>query len=176
MNGDDLLFDRDQVVVLLHELSEELEARGVRGNLFLVGGAAMAIAYGRDRLTQDVDAVFEPKTVIYEAATAVALRRGVRKDWLNDAVKGFLLGVDPDATTFMDEPGLSVQIASPRYLFVLKALAARVDRDAEDLITLYRLSGFETIEEALSYVEASAPAGMLKPKTGYLLRELLADG
>jgi hypothetical protein len=117
MNGDDILLDRDQVIALLRELSEELAARGVRGNLFLVGGAAMAIAYGRDRLTQDVDAVFEPKTVIYEAATAVALRRGMRTDWLNDAVKGFLMGADPDA---------------------------------------------------------SAPAGLVKTKTVYLLRELLA--
>jgi uncharacterized protein YdeI (YjbR/CyaY-like superfamily) len=34
----------------------------------------------------------------------------------------------------MDEPGLTVQSASPRYLFVLKAMAARVDRDARDLL------------------------------------------
>jgi hypothetical protein len=37
--------------ILLDELSEELEAQGIHGDLFLVSGAAMALAYSRRRAT-----------------------------------------------------------------------------------------------------------------------------
>lgn len=167
------MLDRDDIERLLREVAAELAERDVRGHLFLVGGAAMALAYGRTRVTRDVDDVFEPKQRVYAAAQVVGRRHGLGDDWLNDAVKGFLHGADPDATTFLDEPGLTVQIASPRYLFTLKALAARVDRDAADLVTLYRRCGFTSVDEALDHVEQTVPAGLVVPKTEFLLRELL---
>jgi hypothetical protein len=164
---------RDDVRRLLEEVADELASRRVRGKLFLVGGAAMAVAYGRDRVTRDIDAVFEPMETVYEAARVVGRRNGLPADWLNDGVKAFLHGADPDATTFLDTPGLTVQVASPRYLFTLKALAARVDRDAADLVTLYGLCGFASVDEALDHLERTAPSGLLKPKTEFLIRELL---
>jgi len=167
------LFDRDAIEGLLRELGERLAERGVQGRLFVVGGAAMALAYGRRRTTRDVDAVFHPKEVIYEVARQIARERGLAHDWLNDGVKGFLVGDDPDSTTHLDEPGLRVEVASPRYLFVLKALAARVDRDAGDLLKLFDLSGFRDVDDALDHVQQHAPAALLGPKTEFLLRELL---
>lgn len=169
------LLDREEIGELLRELARKLEARGVQGRLFVVGGAAMALAYGRGRATQDVDAVFEPKEVVYEAAREVAQERGLAADWLNDGVKGFLVGTDPDASTHLDEPGLRVEVASPRYLFVLKALAARVDRDARDLVHLFNICGFRDVDAALEHVQKHAPSSLLQPKTEFLLRELLAD-
>jgi hypothetical protein len=69
--------------------------------------------------------------VIYRAAQRVGDRRGLPPDWLNDGVKGFLPGPDPGATVLFDRPGLAVRIASPRYLFAMKVLAARVERAAQ---------------------------------------------
>ena len=66
-----------------------------------------------------------------------------------------------------------VQVASPHYLFTLKALASRVERDAADLATLYRLCGFGSVDDALDHVGQMAPAGLLRSKTQFLLRELL---
>jgi len=170
------LFDRAAIEGLLRELGERLAQRDVQGRLFVVGGAAMALAYGRGRATRDVDAVFEPKRVVHEVAQQLAAERGLAGDWLNDGVKGFLVGADPDAVTYLDEPGLRVEVASPRYLFVLKAMAARVDRDAGDLLTLFDVCGFRDIDEALDHVQRHAPASLLQPKTEFLLRELLGDG
>ncbi|HEY5044406.1 MAG TPA: hypothetical protein VII53_00955 [Solirubrobacteraceae bacterium] len=47
---------------------------GVRGQIFIVGVAAMALAYSTRRVTKDIDAVFEPKSAISlpDPAPAVA--------------------------------------------------------------------------------------------------------
>lgn len=55
----------------IHALLVELCERAVKADLFLVGGAAMALAYNTRRATRDVNAVFEPKQMVYEAAAAV---------------------------------------------------------------------------------------------------------
>jgi hypothetical protein len=171
------MLSKDDIARLLNELADELEARGIHGDLFLVGGAAMALAYSARRATRDLDAVFEPKQVIYEVARRVGNRHGLPDDWLNDGVKGFLPGSDPGATVLFDRPGLAVRIASPRYLFAMKMLAARVERDADDIEVLYRLSGFRTVEEALDHVQLLYPHQPVPPKAQYLLQELFpADG
>lgn len=168
------MLDRARIAGLLDLLAGELQRRGIDAELFLVGGAAMALAYDSRRATADLDAVFEPTDGVREAAKAVATREGLPADWLNDAVKGFVLGADPNATVFLDRPGLTVRIASPTYLFVMKAVAARVERDADDLLTLFRLCGFTDVDEALNTVAATLPPTMVvQPKTMFLLRELL---
>lgn len=98
------LLSRADLLSLLEAVSDELAAAGVRGELFLVGGAAMALAYDVRRSTRVLDAVFEPKEAVYRAARAVAARRGLRPDWLNDAVKGFLPGDDPTPPSTSSDP------------------------------------------------------------------------
>lgn len=49
---------------------------GVRGEMLIVGGAAMALAYNTRRATRDIDAVFEPKATIHQAAQTVATTHG----------------------------------------------------------------------------------------------------
>jgi hypothetical protein len=48
-------------------------ARRARAELFLVGGAALAVAYDATRATRDLDAVFVPASIVRQAATAVGL-------------------------------------------------------------------------------------------------------
>jgi hypothetical protein len=136
----------------------------------------MALAYNARRATRDIDGVFEPKRVIYEAAARIAARHqgSVPDDWLNDAVKGYLLGEDPDATVVFQHPGLNVRVASPRYLFTMKVAASRVEQDDDDIAVLYRLSGFTSVGEALDYIAASYPHLRLEPKAEYLLEEIAA--
>ena len=75
---------------LFGELAAELDANGVRAELFLVGGRAIALCFDGRRTTRDLDAVFAPTTAVRHAAAAVAGREGLGPEWLNDAVKGFL--------------------------------------------------------------------------------------
>src|SRR5882724_1745796 len=62
----------DDIRLLLDDLSAELATRGARADLFLVGGAAIAIAYDKTRSTRDLDAVFLPTNVVRQSALAVA--------------------------------------------------------------------------------------------------------
>jgi hypothetical protein len=108
--------DRAEIVDLLTRLAGRLAERGVRGEMYVVGGAAIALAYDERRSTHDIDAVFEPRMVIYDEAAALATELDLPQGWLNDAVKGFLTGPDAEAVSILDLPGLAVATASPRIL------------------------------------------------------------
>lgn len=58
---------RVELVALLTELGQLLAQRRVQGDLMVVGGAVMALAYNTGRLTTDIGGIFEPKAVIYES-------------------------------------------------------------------------------------------------------------
>ena len=80
---------REDIRSLLDDLSAELAARGARAELFLVGGAALAVAYDATRATRDLDAVFIPTDVVRQAAATVAEPRDWRKTGPTTRFKGF---------------------------------------------------------------------------------------
>lgn len=84
------MFDAKDLRRLFELLSAELGKAGVRGELFVVGGAVMCLAYGARETTRDVDALFRPAGAVRAAAARVATQAGIEADWLNDAVKGYL--------------------------------------------------------------------------------------
>lgn len=173
----DRLLHRERIVELLAELGRRLHQRGVRGELFVVGGAAMALAYNTRRTTVDVDAVFEPKQSVYEAAREVAEEHGLPEDWLNDGVKGLLPGTDRDAREILELPGINVSVPSTRYLLALKVAAARIDRDADDIRVLADRLGLETAAEVLAVTEQVMVRrpDRLTPKVRFLVEELFVD-
>lgn len=167
-----VLFNRDDLLAALRALDEELGRAGVRGEVFVVGGAAMALAYDARRATVDVDAVFAPSAEVRSAAVRVAEQLGFEPDWLNDAAKAFLPGDDPDRIEVYEGAHLSVAAASPRFLLTMKLLAARVERDQDDIRTLYSLCGFTTAEEGIGLVASAYPEGLIPPRARFLLEEL----
>lgn len=145
--------DRKEIIAALTELAAELQRRGTSADMYVVGGAAIALAYDERRSTRDIDAVFEPKNVVYEAAAAVAARRDLPGGWLNDAVKGFLIGDDPAATPVLDIPGLRCLAASPKTLLALKVLAHRVGEDEPDVRLLADELDLKSAEQVLAVAE-----------------------
>ncbi|MEJ7798672.1 MAG: hypothetical protein WKF42_09250 [Solirubrobacteraceae bacterium] len=144
---------RDEIVAALTAVGRVLHARGLEGELYVVGGAAIALALDARRSTRDVDAVFEPKAAIYEAAAEVAEDLRLPPGWLNDAVKGFLAGPDPLASPVLEVPGLRCLAASPRMLLALKVLAHRVGEDEDDVRLLARELGLDGAKEVLTVAE-----------------------
>ena len=168
------IFDTSQLLELFGELSEELKIRSEHAELFVVGGAAMALKYDAMRTTRDIDSVFEPTKTVREAAAVVARRHGLSEDWLNDGAKGFM-PADPDTSQIVFETEwLRVAVASPEYLLAMKLFSARPERDIEDAVTLWKLAGYTAPEQGMELLERSYPARLLEPKHAYTV-DAVAD-
>ena len=77
--------EAEQIEFYLEKLSEALERRGVKGEIVLYGGAAMVLALKARPSIKDVDAVFVPVDLIYQAAREIEDQYGTPESWLNDA-------------------------------------------------------------------------------------------
>ncbi len=166
-------FSKARILQSLQALGEELTREGVRAQIFIVGGAAMALAYATRRVTKDIDAVFEPKQTVYAAAARVAEETGLPEDWLNDAVKGFMPGPDEAPRPVPAIEGIEVTTASPRYLLAMKLMAMRFGEDDEDIEILLRECDIHTAEDALDVLRGVYPASEPAAKTRFFLEELL---
>jgi hypothetical protein len=82
-----MMLDRSGIRRALTALDDELGRSGVRGELFVVGGAAMTLAYDARRATADVDAAFLPAAEVRLAARRVADELALEPDWLNDGAR-----------------------------------------------------------------------------------------
>lgn len=124
--------DRVEIVTYREALLERLGRRGVVGEIVRYGGAAMVLAHRARVCTKDVDAVFVPKMLVYEAAEDVTREQGAPQGWLNHAVKGFLSGAGA-THPLLDLPSLKVFVAAPEYLLAMKCMSMRIGRDETDL-------------------------------------------
>ncbi len=168
-------FTQARILEALQALGDELTRRGVRGQIFIVGGAAMALAYSTRRVTKDIDAVFEPKSAIYDAAETVADALGLPEDWLNDAAKGYMPGSDRQPRAVAHVHGIEVTTASPRYLLAMKLMAMRFGEDDEDITILLRECGIHSAGEAIDVLKSLYPLRDPPPKTQFFLEELLGS-
>jgi hypothetical protein len=150
MSADGPLLDREAIEQALRLLGDRLARRGVVADVYVFGGAAMALAYDARRATRDIDAVFQPHGVVLEEARAVADELRLPHWWLNEQASVYVApGGDAAAPRVFDHPGLRVSAASPQHLLAMKVLAAR-RRDAEDIAFLVKHLSLSSVEEVLS--------------------------
>jgi hypothetical protein len=83
-------FTGDQILVLLHELATRLAARGVHGDIKLVGGAALALQGIGNRPTADIDASNAEKTIVNSIAAGMATDYDLAPNWFNYTVAAFI--------------------------------------------------------------------------------------
>ena len=156
-------------------LNEELAATGVQGELYLVGGAVMCLAFAARESTRDVDALFRPAAAVRQAAVRVAARAHVPETWLNDAVKAWL-GGRGDFDRYLELSHLNVFVARAEYLLALKCAAMRLGeefRDLDDVRYLLRHLNVTSSPEALEIVSRYVNEDDIPVKTRLALEELL---
>lgn len=162
--------DADAVRDLFGELSDRLTEAGISAQLFVVGGAAMALAYDRGRLTRDVDALFVPAPEVRRIADEMSGAHGLEPDWLNDAAKGFLPGADEHPRTVYESESLLVQVPSPEFLLAMKLHASRDIRDLDDAALLFNHLGYTSAQDCIDLLTTIYPLGQLLPAIATLRR------
>lgn len=159
-------------------LNDELRAVAVKGELYLVGGAVMCLAFDARDSTDDVDALFKPTEAIRKAAARVAARAGIDERWLNDGVKRFI-GAKTSFSHYLELSHLEVFCANPDYLLAMKCLAMRIGlefQDLDDVRYLLRHLDLRSYEDALAVIEMYYPLERFPQKTLYALEEILESG
>jgi Nucleotidyltransferase of unknown function (DUF6036) len=168
-------FDRATIRDLLRQLGERLVNRGVTGELYIIGGAAMALAYDARRSTRDIDAVWLPHGIVQEEAGYLAAELGLPRWWLNEQASVYIAaGGDPTAPVSFDHPGLRVLTASPEHLLSMKVLAAR-RRDVDDLRVLVGVLGLTSVAEVVAVCARVFPDEPLPGRSMLVLADLFED-
>lgn len=149
------ILSREELLSALKRLGELADERGEVVRLVIVGGAAMVLALNARQTTRDVDAVFvNPPDAhrVRELVRRVAGERNWPEDWLNDAAKGYLVGVS-EGQTLLTAPGVEVRIPSLAQLLAMKLSAWRDDVDIADahrlMIEIGAAGGQERMWESL---------------------------
>ncbi len=168
---------QEEIRQLFGLLNEELRQTHVCGELYLVGGAVMCLAYHARPSTADVDALFQPAAQVRKAAERAAAKANLPAEWLNDGVKGFL-SEKADFAPFLELDHLRVMVAEPRYMLAMKCLAMRIGaefHDEEDVRFLLRLLDIHSYGQALEIITKYYPLERFPQKTLYALEELLGQ-
>lgn len=175
MSEPDPLLDRGAIQEAFRLLGERLARRGVVADIYVIGGAAMALAYDSRRSTRDIDAVFQPHGIVLEEARAVAAELGLPSWWLNEQASSYVApGGDASAPHVFDHPGLRVSAASPEHLLAMKVLAAR-RRDAEDISYLVKHLGLSSTAEVLAVSAAVFPDEPVPDRARMILEDLFGE-
>ena len=145
MNGS---LNKDELIELLDQLSERLKGKKTRASIYIVGGAAMALAFDRSRTTHDIDGrIDKGHGALVEAVHEIAHRRGLPTSWLNDqATPKMPMARDERARTVYASEYLTVTGASGEHILGMKLESGRAF-DQKDVITLVRHLKIRTVED-----------------------------
>jgi predicted nucleotidyltransferase len=169
------LLDREAIQNAFRRLGERLAGRGLVADIYVIGGAAMAMAYDARRATRDIDAVFQPHGAVLEEAWAVADELGLPRWWLNDQASVYVAsGGDEQAPRVFEHPGLRVSAASAEHLLAMKVLAAR-RRDIDDIRFLVAWMRLTTVGAVLAVCAEVFPEEPVPPRARLVLEDALGD-
>lgn len=164
----------EEIKQYLTELNEELCESKVIGEVCLYGGAVMCLVFNARPATKDVDAIFQPVKYIRRAARVVAERHDLNIDWLNYAVKMFV--VSHEKRVLFNLPCLKVFVPESDYLLAMKVLAARADTsDLDDIKFLVKNLKLGSVEEVLEIMRNYYPHKDVKPETIFMLEEIFEN-
>ncbi len=154
----------EEITQYLTELNDELRLVDIKGEVSLYGGAVMVLAFNTRIATKDIDAVFEPVREIRNASHRIAERHDLNLDWLNLAVKMFV--VKHKRELLFELSNLRVTVPEPDYLLAMKVLALRPgtedESDAKFLIDRLQLM---SADDVLKIVADYYPNKEIKTRT-----------
>jgi hypothetical protein len=166
-------FDRDSLIKGFRLLADNLELKGVIGHIYVIGGAAMILAYDARRITRDINALFEPDTAVTAAVREIAHKQGWPETWLNNQASAFVSRTPGNGSVAFDHPYLQVLVTPADHLLAMKVLAARSVRDSDDIRALIKRLGLRTPKEVFEVVSRFFPDETLPQRSKLLVEDIL---
>jgi len=127
--------------LVLNRLAEHLDP-STPTKMLLIGGVAVALAYGTRRTTRDVDVVLEEQSCesVIRAANNIAAEFDLEPGWLNENAKhaGFLRETLIEGGVVLQTPTLKVVVPSLAQLGAMKLAAIRGQTDVDDAMILLK--------------------------------------
>lgn len=159
-----------EILELIAEVDHELADRDEPISIVVVGGAAIALQWG-NRTTYDIDIASDDMPLELRSAVAqVGNRRGIRPDWLNDGVKGYVPIFSPSLRSVYEGRNLLVFGADAKYLLAIKLRRSRIV-DRIDILSLMKLTGLVDKEALLHLVETAYPSWAIDVRVQYVIDE-----
>jgi predicted nucleotidyltransferase len=171
------LLDRAAILAAFALLDRRLARRDVHADVYVVGGAAMALAWDARRSTRDVDALFltDRHQVLLEEIWAVADELDLPRSWLNEQATMYAPADYRDqAGTVFDGGHLRVMSASARIVLAMKCAAMRPS-DIGDILTLVDQLGLQAADDVVALHASVFPDDPLPPEKTQALEAILAD-
>lgn len=166
--------DKQELIEVLRDLDRQLSSSC---DVILVGGAAMILHFGANRVTRDVDVLLRGDlSELRQAIKVVARKHNLPEDWMSDAVKGFADILPQDFYHRLVPLDLSLEhlrlyvLRRPEQV-AMKIVALR-EQDLEDLeLLLPQLS--ETDQEVL--IAIMHHVGTFRPDWAQRIRYFLLE-
>lgn len=134
----------------------------------------MVLAYNARAATRDVDALFEPREKVHDAAVEVATELGLPRWWLNDQATSYLSRLkDEGASLVVDYPNLRVTAISAEHLFAMKVLASRRYADIQDIRVLAERLGVTEVDEVEAMCAQIYPDEPLSARARLVVEDVL---
>ncbi len=164
---------RNEILKAFKQLNALLKAEGSNAEVCIVGGAVMCLVFNARDQTKDVDAIFHPKTKVYDLAKKVAQKQKLPPDWLNDSAKVYITEkMEPVEVLNMSH--LKIFAPSAKYMLAMKCLASRVGtKDESDIEFLIKYLRLTTAQEVMSILTSFYDLKFIQPKTQYLIEEII---
>lgn len=170
------MLTKKQISDALQALNDSLGRKSLKGEIGLVGGGALCLAFNAREATKDLDAIFAPTAEIRVCALEVASEFGLPVDWLNDAVKGYLPGEPAQRDIIWSGDNLTVWVPPANYLLAMKVAASRADtNDIEDIVFLAKLLKLNSAMSVRQIAEQFYGTA-IPQRAHYILEELEETG
>lgn len=168
---ENVIFDKNRLEYLLNTFLVEIDAAGVVGKVYLVGGAALSLYYFDRDSTRDIDAGFPQDPRIAKVILDIAKREKLPLDWINSNSTMFF-GFPPSKYWLNVKKigNIELKVASPELLLTMKLKASRGRRDSQDAIELLNICKFVSVEQVLEVYEEVYAQEVLKESAMELLQ------
>ena len=163
---------KDDIMRHFKELNSRLKALNRDGEVFVIGGAAISLAFGGRDATEDIDATYKPYSEIRRIIKVMSEEYDLRSDWLNNDAEHFITE-SMTFTLFLELSNLKVFHIDAECLLAMKLASARPESypDMDDCLLLMEKLGIYDEKDLLNLVELYTDEDNRDPAYRYFITE-----